>query len=523
MLEGPSERIDLHETFRLLRRGWLLIVACMVLLGAGAMAHALSQPKEYTAGASLLFRDPEFDQKLFGSTFISGSRDADRAAATNVALVGMTEVAARTAARNQINLSPKEVQRAVIVEPDGRSDVVNVKATLDSSGAAATVANAFATEFIELRRESDQKTIFNALKLVEQQIADLREQGTAGSDEGNSLRSRAQQLSVLGSLQTGNAELVQRAEPPSGASAPRPKRNAAIGLFLGGLLGIGLSFLRERLDRRLRSVESLSEAFGKPVLARVPVANTIRRGLASPRSLADEAFSTLWTNLRYFNVSRGIQSVLVTSPTSGDGKSTVALNLAAAAARSGSRVLLIEADLRRPSLARAVAAALPPGGLTQVLAGVMPFEPALHTLPTISGTGSVGNDRQFDILFAGPIPPNPAEMLDSDGMRQLITDAQARYDVVVIDTPPLLVVPDAVPLLGQVSAVLAVGRLGATTRDSVAELTSKLSILDAPLVGVVANYATETGGGYYYYYGDEDHDPAGRADEAPTVASAAHG
>ena len=477
----------------------MLIVGCMTLLGGLALGMALSQPKQYTASASLLFRDPAFDQKLFGSTFLSGSKDPDREAATNLTLVGMKQVADRTAARSDVALTSKQVRDAVKVEPDGRSDVVAVRATLPDPFAAATVANAFATEFINNRRESDQRTIFNAQRLVQKQIADLNTQSVASSAQAGSLRDRAEQLSVLGSLQTGNAELVQRAEASNDPSAPRPKRNTAIGLLFGGLLGIGLAFLRDKLDRRLRTVESLAAAFRRPVLARVPLTTTFHGGLPAQRSMADEAFSTLWTNLRYFNVTRGIHSVLVTSPTSGDGKSTVALNLAAAAARSGSRVLLIETDLRRPSLARVTGTATRPGGLTQVLAGVVPFERAVFKFPVTVSTDGHGPERSIDILFAGPIPPNPAEMLDSDGMRQLLQGAHEHYDLVVLDTPPLLVVPDAVPLLRQVSAVLAVGRLAATTRDAVAELESKLAILEAPLVGVVANYVSEVGAEYYYY------------------------
>ena len=497
MDEQASERIDLHQVARLLCREWVIIVACMVLLGSAALVTALSAPKRYTATASLLFRDPAFDQKLFGSTFLGGSRDPDREAATNVALVAMKQVATRTAARSGIDLTPREIQAAVVVSPEGRSDVVTVRATVDSPRVAAALANAFTTEFVSIRREADRRTIFNAQSLVQRQLDELKKQGTLSSPRANSLRDRAEELSVLGSLQTGNAELVQRAEVPSGPSGPRPKRNAAIGLFLGLILGVGVAFLRARLDRRIRTEEALAEAFDVPILARVPVTE-MAKGLPAPRSRAEEAFGTLWTNLRYFNVTSGIGSILITSPTSGDGKSTVALNLAAAAARSGSDVLLIEADLRRPSLTTALGERSP-GGLTQVLAGLMTFEKALLQVPATRAP-AVG-DPVLDVLVAGPIPPNPAQLLDSHAMRELLLDVYPRYDLVVIDTPPLTVVPDSVPLLHQVSAVVAVGRLGSSRRDAASVLCSQLKIMDAPLVGVVANL-TKDGGSDPYYYQD---------------------
>jgi capsular exopolysaccharide synthesis family protein len=238
------------------------------------------------------------------------------------------------------------------------------------------------------------------------------------------------------------------------------------------------------------------------VLALVPVAKRdVEDGLPERRSHAEEAFSTLWTNLRYFNVTRKIDSVIVTSPRSGDGKTTVALNLATAAARAGSRVLLLEADLRRPSLS----GRLGPEprefrGLTQVLAGSARLEDVTTKANAAETDGENGNaQKELDVVVAGPVPPNPAEMLDSEPMRKLLREECERYDLVVIDAPPSTVVPDAIPLLQQVSAVLVVARAGTTTRDEAAELTSQLSLLGAPLVGVVANYATDTGGGYYYY------------------------
>jgi receptor protein-tyrosine kinase len=114
-----------------------------------------------------------------------------------------------------------------------------------------------------------------------------------------------------------------------------------------------------------------------------------------------------------------------------------------------------------------------------------------------------GDRRDLDVVVAGPVPPNPAEMLDSEPMRALVREAREEYDLVVIDAPPSTVVPDAIPILQQVSAVLVVARAGTTTRDEAAELSSQLKLLDAPLVGIVANYAADSGAGSGYYYADD--------------------
>jgi len=509
MASESQDRIDLHEILGTLRRGLWLIVGCMLLLGGAALAVSLTQTKQYAAEASLLFRDPAFDQKLFGSTFQARSQDPDRQAATNVQLVGLKQVAERTADRLDVELTAKQVENAVEVAANGRSDLVTITATATDPAMSARIANGFAAEFIEFRRQADRKTIFDAQQLVEDQIEAVRARGDAG--RASSLRARAEQLYVLGSLQTGNAEQVQIAERPDSPASPNPVRATILGVLFGGLLGVGLVLLRARLDRRLRTTEALEEAFSRPVLALVPVSKEFDTGIPPRRSRAEEAFSTLWTNLRYFNVTRKIDSVIVTSTRSGDGKTTVALNLATAAARTGSRVLLLEADLRRPSLWERVAPGQPSvGGLTQVLAGSSSLEDATIQLDTTEAGATNGEKRALDILAAGQVPPNPAEMLDSEPMRDLLRRVSARYDLVVIDAPPSMVVPDAIPMLQQVSAVLVVARAGTTTRDEAAELSSQLRLLDAPLVGVVANYAADAGTGSGYYYSRDDPEGASR-------------
>ena len=185
-------------------------------------------------------------------------------------------------------------------------------------------------------------------------------------------------------------------------------------------------------------------------------------------------------------------------------------------------MLLIEADLRRPSLWGRVAPGEPMlGGLTQVLAGSARLSDVTITVETSDASAMNGDKRALDILSAGHVPPNPAEMLDSEPMRALLREVREQYDLVVIDAPPSMVVPDAIPLLQQVSAVLVVARAGTTTRDEAAELSAQLRLLDAPLVGIVANYADDASMGAGYYYEDEAEGEPGRLRKvaSPQVAS----
>lgn len=198
--------------------------------------------------------------------------------------------------------------------------------------------------------------------------------------------------------------------------------------------------------------------------------------------------------LRYFNVSRDIKTLLVTSGAPGDGKTTVARNLADAAAISGSSVLLIEGDLRHPVLAaefrdeRAV-------GLSDVLTDQVPLDEAVSPYRSSSTSRS---DLRLDVLFSGRQPPNPAELIDSDAMRHLLIEVRNRYDMIVIDSPPISQVSDAIPLVGLVDGVIVVVRLGRSTRDSVTNLKQQITQLDGRILGIAVNSTDIPAGAYGY-------------------------
>jgi capsular exopolysaccharide synthesis family protein len=257
------------------------------------------------------------------------------------------------------------------------------------------------------------------------------------------------------------------------------------------VLGVGLAFLLERVDRRYRDPRELEETFDRPLLATVPVSRTMSRragpGLHSLPPQEQEAFRMLRANLRYFDIDREVRSVLVTSAAPGDGKSTVAWQLAAAAASPGTRVLLLEADLRHPSLGPGlgVGSGVRPG-LSSVLAGQAELEAVVEEVSV--GDGQNGRSpRTIDVVLAGHIPPNPHDLIDSQRMHDVLAAAKAAYDFVVIDTPPTSVVSDAIPLVRQVDGVIVVARLLKSTRPSVTQLKDQLQHLGAPILGIVVN------------------------------------
>jgi capsular exopolysaccharide synthesis family protein len=504
-----NDTIDLRWMLAALRRRRLVIAACTLIAAATALGLSLLQDERYSASASLLFRDPGLDQKLFGSTYLPPSRDPDREAATNVELVSLRVVSERAARRLGPGVDADAVRSRIDIHARGRSDVVVVTATDRDPRAAARLANLFAEEYVGFRRAADRAKIRDAQALVERQLA---AQGIESNGrEAESLRSRAQELRVLAALQTGNAEVVQEASAPTAPSSPRVVRNTVLGGVLGLLLALAGTILHARLDRRIREPDELEEAFGLPVLAGVPESPALRARPTDAREVAPleaEAFFLLRAQLRYFNVDRDIRSVLITSAAAQDGKSTVAYHLALAAATAGSGpVLLLEADLRRPTLAREHGFAHGPG-LAELLSRDLSFE---EVVQRVRGSDEVG--QPLDVMIAGATPPNPAELIDSDRMAHVLTLAAERYAFVVVDTPPIPAVSDAIPLVRKVSGVIVVSRLGKTTRDAALALSRTLRNLEAPTLGVVANgipRAQARGYAYDYYV-----DPVASPSDSP--------
>lgn len=486
---GEQGQSTVDRVLTVARRNLGLLLVCALLVPAAALAYSLTQESRYTASASLLFRDPGFDAQVSGTPLFSQDNDPQRVAATNLQLVSLRQISERTArGLGGSGLSADDVAAKVSIAPEGASDVIKVNAEDTSPARAARLANTFAQQYIVFRREADRTKIREAQTLVEQELAALDPAELAGVD-GQDLARRARELEILTSLQTGNAELVQTATPPSGPSAPQPVRNVALGILLGLLLGAGLTVLREQLNRRLKDSTEAADLLGLPILAMIPASRAIAKmgeESLTPAGAESDAFRMLRTNLRYFNVDRQVKSILVTSAAPHDGKTTVSWNLAVSEARAGNRVLYLEADLRRPSLAQQLRVASPRKGLSLTLAGMANIVDEIQVCDGV------------DVLFAGALPPNPAELIESERMRDLIRWGEEHYDRVIIDTPPAAVVSDAVPLATGVSGVVVVVRIQRTRRDSAENLREQLVNIGAPVLGLVVNGVPFRAQSYYY-------------------------
>ena len=495
---------ELDRVVSTIRRHLLLITVCVASLTFVAIGGSLVQTKKYTATASMLFRDPGFAQSVFGTgTDPFSGGDSTRQAATNVELVGLEVVSARTAEKLDTDITAGEVAQRMEIAAEGESDVVSISATDEDPAAARRIANTFALEYISLRANADKAGLLAAKKVADRQFSQLSPAEQSGP-RGEQLSRGAEKLGILASLQTGNAELVQPALEPSSPSSPKTRRNAVFGLLTGLLFGVGLAFVSDLFNRRLRTTEEVQRIFGLPLLGAVPDSESIAGadGQTSARPLPfreEEAFRMVRASLRYFNVDHEVRSLVVISSAAKAGKSTVAWNLARVAAKSA-RVVVLETDFRNPSFSATHKLPASPG-LAEVLTHQLSVDDAIQTVP-IDENGD--SQSELSVVTAGSIPPNPAELIESQGMVEVLLKLRNDFDLLIVDTAPIGVVSDAFPLIKHVDGVLAVVRMEVTTRETAEELRDQLLSLGAPTLGVVANGTKEKRRQRYGYgyYGD---------------------
>jgi capsular exopolysaccharide synthesis family protein len=283
--------------------------------------------------------------------------------------------------------------------------------------------------------------------------------------------------------------------------SPRPVRNVVLAGVLGLVLGLLAAFLADYFDRTLRRREDVERNFEAPVIGQVPFQRRPSKPAIDWTRFGEgaEAFRTLRANLQYLSVKRPIQTILLTSASAGQGKTTVSANLAIAIARSGSTAIVIEGDLRRPMLPAAFGVDGVGPGLTGVLVGTSDLDSAVIEIPLpvgASGPAGRGEGRVW-FLPSGPLPPNPPELLSSERMVDLLDEVRTSYDYVIIDSPPLLPVADGLELARIVDGVILVVRRNRTTSDEAREVRDLVDRLGISLLGVVFTDSTPPASYYY--------------------------
>jgi polysaccharide biosynthesis transport protein len=487
-----SQRRSVSLWGALRRHVWIVLVATVLAAGAAAAIAYLNR-NTYQSTAELLF-DQTIGPQLNALGLTPPFNTADRLAGDDAALVGSHEVAALTAQRLGSGATADSVQKDVAVAGSKTSDVVSVVATSHSPKGAARLANTYAQAALQLSHSNESARARSLLHDLISQLAALPPQVRNGA-AGQQLRTRIEALQAITTSGTGNPQLIQSGFLPTHKSG-NLVQTIVLGTLFGLLLGVALALFREQADRRLRGAEDVSAAFEAPVLATVPRNRALARHAPfhSLPSNAAEAFFMLQSNLRYGRHDGPVRSLLVTSSRSRQGKTTVAWNLAWAAASAGLSVALIDADLRRSDLAAKYQLRSFPG-LAEVLRADVA---AIHAVQRVSlpskGAAQNGGSTALDVLVAGCSPPDPSALIQSPLMPDVLDEFRRRYDVVIVDTAPIAHVADAISLLRHVDGVLVVASVNSTQGPEAARLREQLQALDARVVGVVANGGSSVGG-----------------------------
>jgi succinoglycan biosynthesis transport protein ExoP len=541
MSETVGSRATQHSSLRdyvatARRRKWIIVQA-VVLLPAAALAFSLHQQKLFRAHAEVLLSQQNLATQLNGLTDPTQYQQADRLAQTQADLARVPEVARQTLdAVGLRNRSTQNFLSQSSATASPNANLLDLSVTDYNPSVAKELATAYATQFARYRAELDTAPLQKAKREVDQRRHALAAAGDTNSGIYQELVSKGDTLDTMIALQTGNAVPVKAA---TGADQvqPRPVRNGILGLALGIVLGMGLAFLWEALDTRVRSADEIGERLGMPLLARLPEPpRRLRKPdrlvmLDEPRGVHAEAFRMLRTNLEFVRLNGGVRTIVVTSAVEREGKSTTAANLALALARAGQHVVLVDLDLRRPSLHQFFGAETAPG-VTQVALGKVTLPEALVPVALAelepkrklwgssngsgngNGYGELTSSGTLHLVTAGPLPPNAGEFVGSTKLGSILDHLRANgisraislgcdFDTVLIDSPPLLKVGDALTLSKHADGLLLVTRLNLIRRPMINELHRLLASAPVEKLGFIVTAAQdEAGYGYAGAYYD---------------------
>ena len=451
--------LNLQDYVKLLKARWLTVCVTVVAAVAVAVLISLVTTPLYQASTRL------FVSTTAGSSLADayqGNRfSQERVISYTELLMGRT-LAQRTVDKLGLTMDAEELGENVTASAKPDTVLINVDVLDQSAVRARDIANTLSDEFVAMIRE---------LETPEN-----------------------------GAIPDARVVVEQRASLPQAPVVPQTARNIALGLGIGIVLGVALAFVRDVLDNTVKTRDNLEEITGVGVVGAIPLDKERRRQPAisfeTDNSPTAEAFRTLRTNLQFLAIDSPPRVLVVTSSVPSEGKSTTAINIALALAEAEHKVLLVDGDMRRPSLHQYLDL-LQPVGFSTVL----------------SGGASIGEALQktrfpgLTVLTSGAIPPNPSELLGSQAARRLLAELRSQYDYVVVDSTPLLAVTDAAIMAAGADGVLVIARHGNTKRDQLAHAVGSLRNVGAPVLGAVFTMMPIRGSssyGYSYsYYGTD--------------------
>lgn len=443
--------LNLQDLVKLLRARWVSVCVTMAVAVLGAVAISLLTTPLYQA-STRLFVSTSGGSSL-AETYQGNRVSQERVISYAELLQGQT-LAQRTIDKLGLDMSADSLKENVSASVKADTVLISVSVLDMSPVRARDIANTLSDEFVVMIRELETPE--------------------------------------SGAPPSARVVVEQRASIPDEPVVPKTTRNIAIGVAIGLLAGIVFAVLRDVLDNTVKNRETLEETAGTGIVGSIPLDKERRKHPAisfeTDNSAIAEAFRKLRTNLQFLVVDNPPRVIAVTSSTPGEGKSTTSINVALALAEGDNNVLLVDGDMRRPTLHKYLDL-VQPVGFSTVLSGQASLDEALQKT----------NFPGLTVLTSGTIPPNPSELLGSLTAKKLLSEMRAQFDYVVVDSTPLLAVTDAAILAASVDGVLLVSRFGQTKRDQLAHAVRNLQDVGASVLGAVFTMTPMRGGASYSY------------------------
>ncbi|HWE08014.1 MAG TPA: Wzz/FepE/Etk N-terminal domain-containing protein [Solirubrobacteraceae bacterium] len=502
---GRAEPRPFTRYWRTIVEHWRVVVFCVAVAVVGAGAYVATAHKQYSAQAQMLVAPvPTTNSTLLTLPVVHQSSDPTRDMATAASLITNQQVAARVVSALHLRESPNDLMSNMSAAAIGNSDLVGVTATAPTAAQAQAIANEWVRQVVATRAAALQAAVATRLPGVQAQTKGLPASQQSGP---GTIADQYAQLQQLEHANDPSITLAALADRPASPSSPQTKL-ALVAAVLGGLvLGIIAAFAFDALDPRLRREEQAREIFNVPVLARIPRQRRIKgRRPILPQELTfsgAEGYRTLRTILSA-RAEGETRAILVTGSAPAEGKTTSAINLAAALAQGRSGVILVEADLRRPSIAQALELDVQ-YGIDDVMAGEADVGEAL----TVANLGKTS----IGVLALRQPGDDLADMLSLAVAESLIRQVKALSDFVVIDSPPLTAVSDALPLAKLADDVLVVARQGSSKLSKLWELRDILVEQGTFPTGIVLVGQSAPRSTPYYSRGDRSQPPRGQHQE----------
>jgi non-specific protein-tyrosine kinase len=472
------------------REHWLLIAILTVTAVASAAIYSSTATKRYEASTDLLITPiPADDPTYVGIDVLRESTDPQARVVLTVAQLIQTPEVAREVEQK---IGGAALLDSLEVRPVSQSNVLTLVGKADDPSRAAAIANTFADVLVEQRTDRFQESLSRVISILERRLQAVE----FGSIEAERAEERLATLRPLVGTQEPTLEITSRAVPPSSPVWPRPKLSIAVALLAALLLGSGISLGLELLTPRVKREDELLLDHRLPVLARVPrLPTSIAKGyLTRHEPLPGDVWESYRT-LRASLVATGEGSdmprtILVTSAMPGEGKTMTAVNLSVTMALAGMRVILVDGDLRRPMVAPVFGVAASREGFASLLLG----KSDANLVP------APGHGDRLRLLLASPEHAHLIDLLEPRRVKRALDELATQADVVIVDSPPLGEVADALPLADEVDAVIVAVRLGYTRRDRLADLRRMLAQQGVSPIGfVVTTLRAPRGRGYYAY------------------------